>query len=140
MREREQRLSGRNGRDGAGVEWEWGRGSRGGMEGVGRGSRGEWEGWEQWEEGGGTAFKFLEHGYLKTPSGSSNQLVRLHKVMGCCTAQCEMLLFCLKTIIKESPCFELAHLKKKVKKKERKAFWQSDDFMVQYFCDAFLCY
>jgi len=40
--------------------------------------------------------------------------------MGWCTAQCKMLLFCLKTIIKESPCFELAHLKKKVKKKERK--------------------
>jgi len=32
----EQRWSGRNGRDGAGVEWEgWGRGSRGEMEGVG---------------------------------------------------------------------------------------------------------
>ena len=40
--------------------------------------------------------------------------------MGWCTAQCKMLLFCLKTIIKESPSFELAHLKKKVKKKERK--------------------
>ena len=51
MGEREQRLSGRNGRDGAGVESEgWGRGSRGGMEGVGRGSRGKWEGWEQWGE------------------------------------------------------------------------------------------
>ena len=56
MGEREQRLSGRDGRDGAGVEWE----------GWGRGSRGEWEGWEQWGEGGGTAFKFLEQGYLKT--------------------------------------------------------------------------
>ena len=108
------------------------------MEGVGRGSRGEWERWEQWEEGGGTAFKFLEHGYLKTPSGSSNQLVRLQKVMGWCTAQCKMLLFCLKIIIKESPSFEL---KKKVKKKERKkekhfgslmTFWFS--FFVMLFC------
>jgi len=36
MGEMEQRWSGRNGRDGAGVEWEgWGRGSRGEMEGVG---------------------------------------------------------------------------------------------------------
>jgi len=33
--------------------------------------------------------------------------------MGCCTAQCKMLLFCVKTIVKESHSFELAHLKKK---------------------------
>ena len=38
--------------------------------------------------------------------------------MGWCTAQCKMLLFGAKTIVKESLKFELAHLKKK-KKKER---------------------
>ena len=47
-----------------------------------------------------------------------------------------MLLFCVKTIIKESPCFELAHLKK-MKKKESKIFWQSGDFLVQYFAMLF---
>jgi len=46
------------------------------------------------------------------------------------------MLFYVKTVIKESPCFELAHLKKMMKKKESKIFWQSSDFMVQYFCDA----
>jgi len=56
--------------------------------------------------------------------------------MGWCTAWCKML-FYVKTVIKESPCFELAHLKKMMKKKESKIFWQSSDFMVQYFCDAF---
>ena len=39
--------------------------------------------------------------------------------MGWCTAQCKMLLFCAKTIVKESLKFELAHLKKK---KEEKHF------------------
>ena len=40
--------------------------------------------------------------------------------MGWCTAQWKMLLFCVKTIVKESCKFELAHLKKKKKKEERK--------------------
>jgi len=35
------------------------------------------------------------------------------KVMGWCTAQCKMLLFCTKAIVKESCTFELADLKKK---------------------------
>ena len=54
-----------------------------------------------------------------------------------------MLLFCAKTIVKESRIFELACLKKKKKKKkkkrkkERKIFWPSGDFLVQYFRDAF---
>jgi len=39
--------------------------------------------------------------------------------MGWYTAQCKILLFCAKTIVKESHNFELAGLKKK-KKKERK--------------------
>ena len=58
-----------------------------------------------------------------------------------------MLLFCAKTIVKESRKFELACLKKKKKKKkkkeeeeeeeERKTFWLSGDFLVRYFRDAF---
>ena len=50
-----------------------------------------------------------------------NRLVRLQsceKAMGWCTALCKMLLFSVKTILKESHSFELARLKKK--KKERK--------------------
>ena len=35
--------------------------------------------------------------------------------MGWCTAQWKMLLFCVKTIVKESRKFELARLKKKEK-------------------------
>jgi len=35
--------------------------------------------------------------------------------MGWCTAQWKMLLFCAKTILKESRKFELARLKKKKK-------------------------
>ena len=36
--------------------------------------------------------------------------------MGWCTAQCKMLLFCVKTIVKESHKFELARLRKKKEK------------------------
>jgi len=39
--------------------------------------------------------------------------------------------FCVKTIVKESCKFELAHLKKK------KTFLSSGDFLVWYFHDAF---
>jgi len=50
------------------------------------------------------------------------------KAMGWCTAQWKMLLFCVKTIMKESHKFELACLKKKKKKKEKQfgflaTFW-----------------
>ena len=51
----------------------------------------------------------------------SNRLAWLQtwkKVMGWCTAQWKMLLFCAKTIVKESRKFELARLKKK-----EKHFW-----------------
>ena len=78
---------------------------------------------------------------------SSNRLVWLQtwkKAMCWCTAQWKMLLFCVKTIVKESCKFELAHLKKKKKKKKerkkerkkeiRKTF---DGFLIRYFCDAF---
>jgi len=50
------------------------------------------------------------------------------------------MLFCAKTIVKESRKFELARLKKKKKKKkkeERKTFWPSGDFLVRYFRDTF---
>jgi len=47
-----------------------------------------------------------------------------------------MLLFCAKSIVKESGKFELARLKKKKKKKEKKTFWPSGDFLVRYFRDA----
>ena len=40
--------------------------------------------------------------------------------MGWCTAQSKMLLFCVKTIVKESRKFELACLKKKKKKEKKK--------------------
>jgi len=53
------------------------------------------------------------------------------KATGWCTAQCKMLLFCAKTIVKESHSFELARLKKK------KTFWPSGDFLVRYFHNAF---
>jgi len=44
-----------------------------------------------------------------------------------------MLLFCAKTIMKESREFELACLKKK----EKHEFGLSGDFLVRYFRDAF---
>jgi len=54
--------------------------------------------------------------------------------MGWCTAQWKMLLFCVKTIVKESHKFELAHLKK-MKKKEKHfsrpaTFWFSTFTML----------
>ena len=76
--------------------------------------------------------------------------------MGWCTAQWKILLFCAKTIMKESHKFELARLKKKKKNKkkkkkrrtkrkeeeeeeeeERKTFWPSGDFLVRCFRGAF---
>jgi len=42
----------------------------------------------------------------------------MQKAMGWCTAQWKMLLFCVKTIMKESHKFELARLKKKKKEKQ----------------------
>ena len=45
------------------------------------------------------------------------------QLLGWGTAQCEMLLFCVKTIMKESHYFELAHLQKKM-------IWSSDYFLV----------
>ena len=44
-------------------------------------------------------------------------LLVVEKMMRCCTAQCEVLLLCAKTIMKKSRSFELARLKKKKKEK-----------------------
>ena len=60
--------------------------------------------------------------YSSSVSGS-NRLVSLQtwkKAMDWCTAQWKMLLFCAKTIVKESRKFELARLKMKKKKKKKK--------------------
>ena len=49
----------------------------------------------------------------------------------------------MKTIVKESHNFELAHLKKteeeeeEEEEEETKRVWPSGDFLVQYFRDAF---
>jgi len=49
-----------------------------------------------------------------------------------------MLLFCAKTIVKESRKFELARLKKKnLTKKKNIKFWPFGDFLVRCFRDAF---
>jgi len=67
--------------------------------------------------------KWHHKGSHSSSVSGSNCLVRLQickKAMGWCTALWKMLLFCVKTIMKESCKFELAHLKKKKKKKERK--------------------
>ena len=47
------------------------------------------------------------------------------KAMGWCTAQWKMLLFCAKTIVKESCKFELAHLKKMKKENISVVWWLS---------------
>ena len=64
-----------------------------------------------------------ERSVLRSSSVSgSNRLVWLQtwkKAMGWCTTQWKMLLFCTKTIVKESRKFELGRLKKKEKKKKK---------------------
>ena len=61
--------------------------------------------------------------------------------MGWCTVKCKMLLFCVKTVVKESSNFVLAHLKKKMKgKKKEELFWLFDNSQVRYFRDAFSCH
>ena len=47
---------------------------------------------------------------------------RLEKAMGWYTAQCKMLLFCVKTVVKVSHNFDLACLKNKKKRKKEKHF------------------
>ena len=66
--------------------------------------------------------KWRPKGNHSSSVNGSNRLVWLQtwkKAMGWCTAQWKMLLFCAKTIVKESRKFELARLKKKKKKKKK---------------------
>ena len=59
--------------------------------------------------------------------------VSCKKAMGWCTAQRKMLLFCAKTIVKDSRNFELARLKEKKKEKHfghLVAFWFSTFAML----------
>ena len=62
--------------------------------------------------------KWHRKGSHSSSVSGSNRLHTWKKAMGWCTTQWKMLLFCAKTIVKESRKFELAHLKKK-KKKEK---------------------
>ena len=56
--------------------------------------------------------------------------------MGRCTTRWKMLLFCVKTIMKESCKFDLARLKKK-KKKEEKHFGRLANFWFGTFTMPF---
>ena len=70
--------------------------------------------------------KWRRKGSHSSSVSGSNRLAWLQtwkKAMGWCTAQWKMLLFCAKTIVKESSKFELARLKKKKKKKNILAVW-----------------
>ena len=76
--------------------------------------------------------KWRRKGSHSSSVGGSNRLMWLQtwkKAMGWCTTQWKML-FCAKTIVKESHKFELAVWR-------RKTFWPSGDFLVRCFCDAF---
>ena len=54
--------------------------------------------------------------------------------MGWCTAQCRMILFCVKTIVKELHNFELACLKKKKNKEKKEKHFCS---LVTFWFDTF---
>jgi len=63
-------------------------------------------------------------------------LIVLHEITwksdGLCPAQCKMLLFCAKTVMKEPHNFELAHLKMKT---EEKHWWVSSSVLSRcFFC------
>ena len=64
---------------------------------------------------------------------ASWDLQKWKKAMGWCTAQWKMLLFYAKNIVRESHKFEL----EEEEEEERKTFWPSGDFLVQYFHNAF---
>jgi len=65
------------------------------------------------------------------------RLQNCEKVTVCCTAQCKMLLFCVKTIMRVMH-FELAE---ETEEEERKKnIWPSGNFRVQYFHGAFSLY
>ena len=81
--------------------------------------------------------KWCRKGSHSPSVSDSNCLVWLQtceKATAWCTAQWKMLLFCAKTIVKESSKIELARLKKKKKKKKKK---KENNFLVRYFLNAF---
>ena len=57
--------------------------------------------------------------------------------MARCTTRCEMLLFRAKTIMRDCGDVELARLKKKEKKEERKTICPFCAYLVWYFRDGF---
>ena len=86
--------------------------------------------------------KWRHKGSHSSSLSGSNRLVwlqTLKKVMGWCTAQWKMLLFCAKTIVNvtqiwTSPSEEE---EEEEEEEERKTFWPSGDFLVWYFHNAF---
>ena len=79
--------------------------------------------------------KWRRKGSHSSSVSGSNRFVWLQtwkKAMGWCTAQWKMLLFCAKTIVKESRKFELAHLKKK-KKNILAVWWLSGSVLSRCF-------
>ena len=80
--------------------------------------------------------KWRRKGSHSSSVSSSNLLVWLQtwkKVMGWCTAQWKMLLFCAKTIVKVTQIWTSPS----EEEEERKTFWPSGDFLVRYLRDAF---
>jgi len=65
----------------------------------------------------------------------------MKKAMGQCTAQCKMLLFRARVIIRDLDCTELAHLKKEIKTFHlfgEFLVWYFGEFLVWYFLQCFL--
>ena len=84
--------------------------------------------------------KWRRKGSHSSSVSSSNRLVWLQtwkKAMDWCIAQWKMLLFCAKTIVKESRKFELAHLKKEEEEEERKHSGRLATFCFCAFAIAF---
>ena len=80
--------------------------------------------------------KWRRKGSHSSSVSSTNRLVWLwtwKKAMGLCTAQWKMLLFCVKTIVKESRNIWTSPSEEE----EEKTFWHTGDFLIWYFCDAF---
>ena len=81
--------------------------------------------------------KWRRKGSHSSSVGGSNRLVWLQtwkKAMGWCTTQWKMLLFCAKTIVKESRKFELARLKKKKEKQFGRPVTFRFDTFAMLFC------
>ena len=80
------------------------------------------------------------HSSLVSGSNCPVWLQTWKKAMSWCTTQWKMLLFCAKTIVKESRKFELARLKKK-KKKNILAVWRlSGSVLLRCFLAPMVCF